>query len=178
MTTTKAILAVVLAVTSFLVVDLLRFRGAHPELIQAEQRRSLPNFVAENIGGEVYEIVDRQVQPTVLNFWATWCIPCREEIPWFNETHKLYGDQVEMISVALDHDGWDSVVPFVDEYEIEYSVLIADGQLIRDKFGMSTIPFTFLVDSQNRIASVLPGGTSEDKYFRLVERLIGEDDDR
>jgi TonB family protein len=89
----------------------------------------------------------------LLNFWASWCPPCRIEIPSFVDLKRVYGSRgFEVIGVAMDESGWVSVRPFMDALNVNYPVVLGDDELA-EQYGAHNLPITFLIDRQGRIAA-------------------------
>ncbi|MDP4219700.1 MAG: TlpA disulfide reductase family protein [Bacteroidota bacterium] len=111
-----------------------------------------PEFTLKDVNGKTVSLSDYRGKIVVLNFWATWCGPCRKEIPDFIELQNTYGkDGLQFIGIALDQEGVEKVKPFNDKYKISYPILIGNND-IADKYGgMNAIPVTFLIDRKGLI---------------------------
>ena len=90
----------------------------------------------------------------ILSFWATWCQPCRGEIPELLELHRA--SDIEVITVALDDAGAATVQPFVDDHDIEYRVLLGDQEVF-ERFRGYTIPYTLVLDDSLHIEKIYRG---------------------
>src|SRR5262249_6909320 len=90
---------------------------------------------------------------TVINFWATWCVPCKSEIPMFNQFQKAYQARgVEIVGVSLDVQGIPKVKPFVKENAMNYTIAIGDDQTAAAfKIDPDKLPVTLIADKQGRI---------------------------
>ena len=90
----------------------------------------------------------------ILNFWATWCAPCRLEIPYFIELQKRYGDRgLAVIGVSLDEQGPDVVKEFVKQLGVNYPIVIGNEKITEAYGGIEGIPTTFVIDRQGRVVS-------------------------
>src|SRR5262249_7001775 len=95
----------------------------------------------------------------VLNFWATWCGPCVKEIPELNEVAG--GSKAKVVGIALDEDGIKTVKPFVDRFNIKYTVLLGDQDLFQ-RFNGFGIPYTLVLDRSQRVVKIYRGPTTRE----------------
>jgi cytochrome c biogenesis protein CcmG/thiol:disulfide interchange protein DsbE len=109
----------------------------------------------------------------LLDFWATWCGPCKAEIPWFIEFEKTYKDRgFEILGVSMDENGWQAVRPFAKQMAIQYPVMIGNDGVAQLYGGIESLPMTFLIDRAGRIAGVHSGLVSKHDYRDEILRLI------
>src|SRR5271155_4161003 len=88
-------------------------------------RKAAANFALADANGAPVKLSDYKGKVVLLNFWATWCGPCKVEIPWFIEFEKTYKDRgFATLGVSLDEDGWESVKPYIAQKKINYRVVI------------------------------------------------------
>lgn len=138
------------------------------------QRRKAPDFALRDADGKLVRLSDYRGQVVLLNFWATWCGPCRLEIPWlmeFQREHKHRG--LVVLGIAMDEDGWDVVKPFIERLGVNYRILMGDDTVAQLYGGIDSLPTTFLIDRQGRVASVHIGLTSKRSYERALAELLG-----
>ncbi|MGH9823629.1 MAG: TlpA family protein disulfide reductase, partial [Blastocatellia bacterium] len=109
----------------------------------------------------------------LIDFWATWCIPCASEIPMFNSMQQQYKDKgLEIVGVSTDEGGSAQVKPFLVQHPMQYTVAIA-GDEVKKAFGVGdTLPVTLVVDKQGRIRYSHTGITSPDTLRTEVEGLL------
>src|ERR1700757_2893630 len=89
-----------------------------------------PDFTVTDIDGKKLALSDLRGKVVLLDFWATWCTPCKIEIPWFMEIQKKYQQKgLEVIGVSLDEKGWEAVKPFLTDVGVNYRVVIGDDAL-------------------------------------------------
>ncbi len=138
----------------------------------AEQRRAAPNFTLRDSEGKLARLSDYKGKVVLLNFWATWCGPCRIEIPWFVEFERRHKDRgFAVLGISMD-DGWEEVRPFLSEVGINYRVLMGDDMVAELYGGVDSLPTTFLIDREGKIASVHIGLVSKRRYESDVEELL------
>ncbi|MDI6754744.1 MAG: TlpA disulfide reductase family protein [Thermodesulfobacteriota bacterium] len=143
----------------------------------------VPNFTALDLKGEKINFADFRGKVILLDFWATWCPPCREEIPYFNELYSRYKkDGLEVIGVSLDRGSAGEVQEFLDKLGVKYVNLMGNDEVLKifnNIPGMGSIqgiPTTFLIDRQGQICHRFVGLTAkrvlEDAIKPLLEGKI------
>jgi peroxiredoxin len=133
-----------------------------------------PDFTLKNAQGESASLESYKGKVVLLNFWATWCGPCKTEIPWFIELESKYGDQgFTVLGVSMDEDGWKAVTPYVAEHKMNYPVLLADEHVNRLFGGIEALPTTMVIDREGRFASIHYGLISKAEYENEIRRLMG-----
>ncbi len=123
----------------------------------------IPEFTLPSLDGGEVSSHGLRGTPVVLNFWATWCGPCRQEIPVLRAVERGAGARV--VSIALDDEGESLVRPFAARHGIDYEVLLGDMALLR-RFNGYAIPYTLVLDSSLRIVRMHRGLIS----LRTLER--------
>jgi peroxiredoxin len=128
----------------------------------ATAQKKAPNFTLKTGDGKSYELFQNKGKVIVVNFWATWCGPCRKEIPDFIEVYKKYKDQgVEIVGVSLDQGGWEKVNPFVKQNNINYPVVLDNGTVASTFGKIQFIPTTFIIDPSGNIVDEHTGGMTK-----------------
>jgi len=119
------------------------------------------------------QLSDYKGKVVLLNFWATWCGPCRLEIPWFEDIERQKKDKgFEVLGIAMDDEGWEAVKPFLAELKVNYRVVIGDDTTAKEYGGVDALPTTFLIDRGGRIAAVHVGLASRRDFEDGVEQLL------
>ena len=119
-----------------------------------------PAFTLTSLEGAKVKSASLNGKPAVLNFWATWCQVCRREIP---ELKNLASDpKVNVVSIALDEEGADTVRPFVADHGINYTVLLGDEKTFQ-RFNGVNIPYTLVLDASGRIAKIYRGVATKEE---------------
>jgi thiol-disulfide isomerase/thioredoxin len=133
----------------------------------------LPDITLANLAGKPTKLSSFAGRPLMVNFWATWCAPCRREIPLLNKIRvQRRGQNAEIVGVAVDFK--EDVLKFVKEVPIKYPLLMGeeDGLAAAEAFGMGmAFPFSVFVDSQNRILTIKLGELHEDEANFAFDRL-------
>ncbi|OGU47899.1 MAG: hypothetical protein A2X68_07270 [Ignavibacteria bacterium GWC2_56_12] len=136
------------------------------------QKRA-PGLSLKTSEGVVVDLAKLKGKVVVVNFWATWCGPCRAEIPAFMEVYDRYRKQgVEIIGVSLDEGGWEDITPFVKRYQISYSVVLGNAKVSRTWGGIEAIPTTFIIDKNGNIVDQHVGMLSKDALTAKLKALL------
>lgn len=119
-----------------------------------------PDFVLKDIDGKTVRLSDYRGKAVVVNFWATWCPPCKTEMPWLVDLENKYrGQGLEIIGVALDEAGKDEIAKFARDMKLNYSVVIGNDST-SDAYGdVSMLPTTFYIDRNGKIVERVVGIT-------------------
>ena len=133
-----------------------------------------PDVEFQTLAGAPFRIKEHQGQVVLLNFWATYCIPCREEIPALNELQKeLQAQGLKIVGASLD-DSIDDVNTYQEEVaKFEYQVLVG-GSDAKVKYAQSVLPTTYLIDRQGRIRHKLIGAKDKAGWEAAVKPLLAE----
>lgn len=134
----------------------------------------VPQINVKDLDGQTISSADWRGKVVLLNFWATWCGPCKIEIPWFLEFEKEYKDRgFAVLGVSMDEDGWQAVKPYIRDAKINYRVLLGNDQVGDLYGGVDSLPTTFLIDREGRVASVHVGLVSKTTYSDEISHLLG-----
>jgi len=137
------------------------------------QQRKAANFSLKAADGTSYELSKYKGKVVIVNFWATWCGPCRKEIPDFIEAYKRYRSKgLEIIGISLDQDGWTKVIPFVKQSKINYPIVMGDEQVVENYGGFNAIPTTFIVDKDGNIVDQHAGTMSLKQLEAKLKPLL------
>jgi peroxiredoxin len=146
-----------------------RLSGVKPEA----SRKAAPEFALKDADGRTVRLADYHGKVVLLNFWATWCDPCRAEIPWFADLERRHKDRgFAVVGISMDEDGWDAVKPFISEFGINYRILMGDDTIAKLYGGVESLPTTFLIDREGRVAAVHVGLVSKSSYERDLIQLF------
>lgn len=121
---------------------------------QAADRRPAPEYAAVTLAGDSVALADLRGQPVLLNVWATWCVPCRVEIPELQSLHEEHAAQgLRVVGVTVDsRAAIDDVRQFIQEFGMTYDVWWDPDHAVLNRFGGSGVPLTVLIDRDGSIA--------------------------
>jgi peroxiredoxin len=135
--------------------------------------RPAPDFTLNDASGAALQMSDYKGKVVLLNFWATWCIPCSKEIPWFVEFEQAYKDKgFAVVGISMDDDGWKSVRPFLESRKVNYRVAVDDGTVAAKFGGIDSLPETLLIGRDGRIVARHVGLIGRDTYEREINALL------
>ena len=144
-----------------------------PIAMHAQVGETAPEFSLKQGDGSTLTLSELKGKVVVVNFWATWCPPCRREIPDFIETYDAYREKgVEIVGVSLDHKGWDVLSPFVKSNKINYPVVLGNQSTASDFGNIRSIPTSFIVDKEGKIVEKFVGMLNKDKLEKLIEKYL------
>jgi peroxiredoxin len=169
----RRVLACLGLVGLLICVDGCGSRMNEAQVREDKDRKSAPDFTLKDASGTAVKLSDYRGKVVVLNFWATWCGPCKVEIPWFIDFEKQYKDRdFAVLGVSMDDDGWKSVKPYVADKKINYRVVIGSDEVITLYGGVDSLPTTFLIDRSGKVASVHIGLVSKMTYQDEITKLL------
>ena len=139
----------------------------------AKERKDAPDFTLKDADGKVVHLSDYRGKVVLLDFWATWCGPCKIEIPWFMDMQRKNKEKgFEVLGVAMDDEGWEAVKPFLTDLGVNYRVVIGNDATAQLYGGVDALPTTFLIDQGGKIAAVHVGLASKKDFEDGVEELL------
>jgi peroxiredoxin len=126
-----------------------------------------PEFSLKDANGQTVRPADYKGKVVLLDFWATWCGPCKIEIPWFMDFERQFKDQgFAVLGVSMDEDGWAVIKPYVADRKMNYRVLLGNDQVSTSYGGLDALPTTLLIDRQGKIALVEFGVSKGKEEFK------------
>lgn len=132
------------------------------EQTDSDASQTAYDFELKSIDGRMVKLSDFKGKVVLLDFWATWCAPCRKGIPDLIDIQKNYKD-VQVIGITVDENPMQVVPPFVKEFKINYPILIGNDLVYTNYGGIDAIPTTFIIDKNGKIVS---------KHIGLVPKEI------
>jgi peroxiredoxin len=157
----KPILFFVFFVFIFVVIILLQVKDALfnlPPTSRLQPGRPAPDFVFPGLDGKMVRLADYKGKVVFLNIWATWCPPCREEMPSMENLYKeLKGEDFEILAVSIDASEAKAVAPFMKEFRLSFPVLLDPKGTAKSLYGTTGVPESFIIDKKGRIEKIIIG---------------------
>jgi peroxiredoxin len=172
---TKRNLTLAIGLAALALVTACSTTSAHSSAQPAHtDRKPAPAFTLQDANGASVKLADYKGKVVLLNFWATWCGPCAMEIPWFTEFQQQYKSRgFEVLGVSMDDDGWSVVKPYLSEHKINYRVVLGNDSVGQLYGGVDSLPTSFLIDQQGRVAYVHVGLVAKSDYLNEIQNLLG-----
>ena len=132
-----------------------------------------PEFKLKDLEGKVVRLSDYRGKVVVLNFWATWCPPCKEEMPWFVDLQQRYGPQgLQVIGVAMDDSGEKTIASFTERLGVNYPVLLGKESVARDYGDVQFLPDTFYIGRDGKIFAHVQGLVNRKEIEETVKEAL------
>lgn len=136
--------------------------------------RSAPDFTLSTLDTRRVRLSEYRGRVVVLNFWATWCAPCRLEMPWLAEFDRIYRDQgLAIVGVSVDDGARDKVERFVNEVKVSYTILLNEDEVSDAYGGVRFLPQTFFIGRDGRIAGRIYGTQSKGDLEGAIRQALG-----
>ena len=170
-------LAVVGLVLALVVAGLLLTRGntgneLFPSKAASEKKESAPSFTLKLLDGKDFNFADYKGKPVLINFFASWCLPCREEMPVLEKIVQQYGSKgVVFLGIAID-DTEEKMKDFVAKYGVTFPVGLDKTATIQKSFGIYGIPTTYFIDKQGVINYSHSGSVTEELLQHELDKLL------
>jgi cytochrome c biogenesis protein CcmG/thiol:disulfide interchange protein DsbE len=141
----------------------------------AGERKTAADFALRDSAGKTAKLTQYRGKVVLVDFWATWCTGCKQEIPWFVEFQRKFGKKrFAVVGVSLDEGGWDVLKPFLAKTHVPYRMVLGDDGTAK-RYGIENLPDTFLIDRQGRVAAAYRAGlVDRDDLERNIRALEGE----
>lgn len=149
--------------------------------------KPVPNFTLEDLSGNKVSLASYKGKPLLINFWATWCGPCKIETPWLVDLQKEYGPKgLQIIGISTegddlkadDKEGWAhdkaAIAKFVKEEHMQYPVLINGDSLATEYGGLDAMPTSVYVDKDGKVVAMQLGISSKDDMEAHIRKAMGE----
>jgi peroxiredoxin len=132
-----------------------------------------PAFTLPDLDGKPVALASMKGKVVILDFWATWCPPCKEEIPHFVRLQSKYKPQgLEIVGLALDLGGAKEVRPFAEEHDVNYTMLIGNEDVAKAYGNVTMIPTTFVLDRNGKIVQRFIGYTAPEVFEETIRPLL------
>lgn len=141
-------------------------------LTPVNERKPAPEFALKDASGKTIKLKKYHGKIVLLDFWATWCHGCKEEIPWFSEfEHKYAKKGLSVVGVSLDEEGWKAVKPFLESANVPYRMVLGDDAIAK-KYAIQNMPDTYLIDRRGRIAATYVGLVDKDNVEANIQAIL------
>lgn len=136
--------------------------------------KQAPGFTLSTLDGKKVSLADYKGRPVLLNFWATWCAPCKIEMPWFEELRKQYAGQgFEILGLTADADaGKDVIAKTAQKIGVTYPILLTDEKVETAYGGVDYLPMSFYVDKNGTVVEATAGLSSKDEIEANIKKTI------
>jgi len=132
-----------------------------------------PDFELKSLDGRAVKLSDFRGKVVVLNFWATWCAPCRVETPWLIDFYRRYKEQgLEVVGVSMDDGDQEHVADFVKEMGVNYTVLLGNHAVGDAYGGARFLPQTFFIDRNGNIIKHSFGIKSKSDFEEAIKQSL------
>ena len=149
--------------------------GYSPAKVTGDARGSIaPDFELKSLEGKTVRLSDYKGKAVLLNFWATWCGPCKIEMPWFVELQKQYAAQgLEVLGVAMDDSGEETIAKFAREMGVNYPILVGK-EAVGEAYGVvQFLPTTIYINRQGRVVERVFGLVSHSEIEDSIKKALG-----
>jgi cytochrome c biogenesis protein CcmG/thiol:disulfide interchange protein DsbE len=132
-----------------------------------------PNFSLASLDNKTYRISGKRDKPVIINFWASWCGPCRQEAPDLKKVYEKYQDQLDFYAVNMTaNDDIESAKSFVEEFGFTFPILLDEKGTVSDQYQVISIPTTYFIDRDGIIKYKIIGATDRGSFEQYVKELV------
>src|SRR5713101_4410722 len=157
----------------FFLVSLLAAQDHQPIIRFVRNPDLAPDFKLTSLDGKPVTLADSHGKVILLNFWATWCGPCRAEIPDLVELQNKYKDRLQILGLVVDDGDQDAIKEFVEKFGINYPVALATNDIRMQYGGIAALPTSFVLDAEGRIVQKHEGLRDPILYETEIRSLLG-----
>ncbi|WP_379127267.1 redoxin domain-containing protein [Paenibacillus sp. sgz500958] len=164
-------LVVIVVVVSSVIVVWESVRNPHKTLSgRIQVGATAPDFAATTVNGEKVRLSDYKGKKILLNFWASWCKPCVQEMPLLNEIHLASGSQVETLFINVG-ESKGTVLEYLKDHQFSFPASIDVTGKISTAFGVTALPATFIINEEGSIRNIILGEIDD---FTLLQQWLKE----
>ena len=148
--------------------------SAEPLQANDAKGKQAPDFTLQDLDGKPVKLSDFRGKAVLLNFWATFCGPCKVEMPWLVELQKQYGPQgLQIVGVALDDSGKDAIQKYAKDMGVNYTILQGQDS-VGDAYGAVGLPATFYIDRNGKIVDSALGLVSRGEIEDNIKKALAD----
>jgi cytochrome c biogenesis protein CcmG/thiol:disulfide interchange protein DsbE len=167
------LLAIPIVILVLFAIRTLSIKKNQVDTESVESVSEAPDFTLPALDGKPFRFSNQRGKVIILDFWATWCPPCRAELPHFKSLYEQYNQKgLQIVGVALDDGGAEVVRPFVEDNDIKYPILIGNQEVVEDYGGIRGIPTTFVVDRKGHIIKKFVGYQDKEVFESAIKELL------
>ncbi len=167
------ILGAVVAVMLWAGIHVARKNGTTAQVGGEVRGQVAPDFQLQTIDGKNMKLSDFRGKAILLNFWATWCGPCKIEMPWFVELQKQYGPEgLQIVGVAMDDSSTEDITKFVKEMGVNYPILLGKESVGQSYGGVGVLPTTFFIDRDGKFVAREFGLQSRSVFVDHIKQAL------
>ncbi len=170
------IIVVVMVVTLMLVFGIRKSRRASPPAqATTSGMKMAPDFTLQSLDGKTVHLSDFRGKAILLNFWATWCEPCKVEMPWIVDLQKKYASQgLQVVGVAMDDASPDEITKFTQQMGVNYPVVIGKDEVADSYGGLPFLPTTFYIGRDGKIVDKVLGIKGRGEIEDDIKKALAE----
>lgn len=168
------LIVVAIVISLMLVFGIQKTRHRSSQSAGPLQGRPAPDFSLASLDGNTLKLSDFHGKAVLLNFWATWCEPCKVEMPWFVELQKKYGPQgLQILGVAMDDASPKEISDFAKKMGVNYPIVIGK-EAVGDQYGgLPYLPSTFYIDRDGKVVDRVYGLISRSEIEADIQKALG-----
>lgn len=168
------LIVVAIVISLMLVFGIQKTRHGSPQNPGALQGKPAPDFSLASLDGSTLKLSDYRGKAVLLNFWATWCEPCKIEMPWFVDLQKKYGPQgLQILGVAMDDASNKEISDFAKKMGVNYPIVIGK-EAVGDQYGgLPYLPSTFYIDREGKVVDRVYGLVSRSEMETDIQKALG-----
>jgi peroxiredoxin len=134
-----------------------------------------PDFTLQSIDGETIRLSDFRGKAVLLNFWATWCAPCRIEMPWFVEMQDRYAAEgLQVVGVAMDDSSPNDIEKFANDLRVNYPILVGEATVGNAYGGLQFLPATFYIGRDGKVVDTVFGLKTRNEIEEDIKKALAQ----
>jgi len=171
------LIVVAVVISLMLVFGIQKTRHSRPVNVGKLQGQPAPDFSLASIDGQTLTLSSYRGKAVLLNFWATWCEPCKIEMPWFVELQRQYGPQgLQVVGVAMDDTDPKDIADFAKKMSVNYPIVLGK-EAVGDQYGgIPYLPSTFYIARDGKVMNRVNGLVSRSEIEGDIKRVLGTSD--